>query len=165
MGQILFGRTQLDIQTPFDGSSASPSFTSDNVRNGIIEARDTAVGTSAKGFIFCSYNGNAGTGRYFEFFNNISSNDAPLLFVGATKIIRIVSATTAANATCTIGFYDIQTGSEVLLYTQTFSAVKRKNDIGSYATPVFTIPINAQLEIKVDSGSINTPHMYFVIEG
>lgn len=153
------------VSVPFDGSGASPAFSSLNVQDGILEARDTAVGTSAKGFIFCAYVGNANVGRYLEFFNNIDSNSAPLLFVGATKVIRIVSATTATNATCTIGFYDLQSGSPVLLYTQTFTAVKRKNDIGSYATPVFTIPLDAQLAIKVDTGSILSPHIYFVIEG
>jgi hypothetical protein len=114
--------------------------------------------SASKGFIFAEYNGNANTGRYLEFFNAIDSNEAPLYSDTALEVIEIVAATTATNATCTIGFYNNTT----LLYTVTFSAVKRVTLSG---LPLFTLPATGSLKVKIDSGSITKPHLYFVARG
>lgn len=117
------------------------------------------IGQSSKGYILASYNGNAGTGRYLEFFNGIDSSIAPIYSATGLKIIEIVAATTAVNATCTIGFYNLTTST--LLYTATFSAVKRIYLSGA----LFTLPTAGQLMIKIDSGSIAKPHLQLVAQG
>jgi hypothetical protein len=115
----------------------------------------------SKGFVFCQYNGNANVGRYLEFFSGIDSNIAPIYSTTALNVVEIVSATTSANATCTIGFYNNTT----LLYTVTFSAVKRVISTGTPASPLLTLPATGSLKVKIDSGSINRPHIYFIAQG
>jgi len=119
------------------------------------------VGTASRAFTFAQYNGNANTGRYLEFFSGIASSDAPIYTPEALKILTIVSRTTGTSATCTIGFYN----STALLYTLTHTAQKQVILIGTSALPIFTVPAMAELNIKIDSGSITKPHLYFVAQG
>ena len=51
--------------------------------------------------------------------------------------------------------------TNAVLFTLTFAGVKRVNLDGSPTSPLFTIPANTQLGIRVGSGSINRPHIYF----
>lgn len=140
---------------PFDPELSG--MISSDANSAIIEAYQNAAGTS-KGYIFAYFNGNANVGRWFEFFPGIDSNEAPLYTDSTIEIVEIVAATTAISATCTIGFYNLTT----LLYTLTFTAEKRR--IVS-ASPIFTLPATGDLKIKVDSGSISKPHLYFVARG
>jgi hypothetical protein len=163
MGQVLFGRTQFAIQTPFEplrnpGYGGVPSpITSTETQSAIEEALTRAIANDAF-LIFASYNGNANSGRNLEVFPGIDMSIAPIFLDANTNVTSIVAATTAANATCTIGFYNNTPAIPVLLYTVTFTAVKRVTLTG---LPIFQIPSNAQLAIKIDSGSINRPHLYF----
>lgn len=116
---------------------------------------------SGKTFVFEYYGGNANAGRVLDMFPGISMDEAPLEIVNPFVITRVVARTTAATATCDIGFYDIQSGTPVLLHTTTFSNVKKVVESGAYATPVFTLPASCQLMVKIASGSINKPHIYF----
>jgi hypothetical protein len=149
---------QVATSVPFDNSVNG--FNSDNVQDAIEEVQAHTFENS-KGFIFCSYNGNGNVGRYLEFFSGIDSSIAPLKVIGSLDILTIVTRTTASNATCTIGFYDIAT-TPTLLYTVTFSKAK---EVINTDTILFTLPANGELAIKVDSGSINKPYMYFVARG
>lgn len=123
----------------------------------IREAYQRASGTS-KGYVFAYYNGNANTGRFLELFPGIDSDIAPLYSSAALEVVEIVAATTAVSATCTIGFYNLTT----LLYTVTFTATKR---IILSGNPLFSLPAAGDLKIKIDSGSIARPHVYFVARG
>jgi hypothetical protein len=149
---------QVARSTPYDNSTSLIAST--NVQDAIDELHDSLEGVS-KGFVFCQYNGNANVGRYLEFFAGIDSNIAPIYSTTALNVIEIVSATTSTSATCTIGFYDNTT----LLYTVTFSAVKQVISTGTPASPLFTLPANGSLKVKIDSGSINRPHIYFIAQG
>jgi len=135
------------------------SLASTNTEDAIKELAST-VGTSSRAFTFASYGGNANTGRYLEFFPSIDSNLAPLYSPVALKLLTIVSRGTA-SATCTIGFYNGAT----LLYTLTHTASSQVVVNGTPALPIFTLPALGSLSIKVDSGSITKPHLYFVAQG
>ncbi len=120
----------------------------------------TNVGTSSRAFTFCQYGGNANVGRFLEFFAGIDSDQAPLYTPVALKMLTIVSRGTA-SATCGISFYDNTT----LLYTVTHTAVQQVVTTGTPASPIFTVPAGASLKVKVSSGSIIKPHLYFVAQG
>lgn len=129
---------------------------SQNVQDAIEEAKHDALNND-RYLIFCAYNGNANAGRYLEMFPSIDMSTAPYYSAVDTTCLTIVAATVAANSTCTIGFYSVD-GTETLLYTLTFSNEKRKIVSG---TPIFTLLAARQLYIRVDSGSISKPHLYF----
>lgn len=118
------------------------------------------VGTSSRAFTFASYGGNANAGRYYEFFPSIDSFQAPLFSPVSLKCLTIVSRF-VAPATCTIGFYNGLT----LLYTVTHTASAQVVLTAVPATPLFTLPANGSLNIKIDSGSGSKPHLYFVAQG
>lgn len=157
---ILFGRTQVAFQTPFESNPERVNgFVSKNVQEAIEEALALAVAND-RFVIFPFYNGNANSGRYLELWPGIATDVAPL-DVGNVplKCIFINSHTTAANATCTIGYYDIAPAIPVLLYTTTFVGVKEVINQGTPLAPLFTLPANGNLAIKIDSGSINRPYL------
>lgn len=155
-------KSQVAASLPFDPTG---SILTSTLTEGAIKEVASITASNTRAYTFAVYNANAGAGRYLEFFNGIASNTAPFFSPTSLKLLLVVTGTTAANATCTIGFYDLQSGSPVLLYTQTITGVKRKTDTGSYASPLASIPANCLLAVKVDSGSINSPHMYFAIQG
>lgn len=120
------------------------------------------TGDSSKGYTFAQYGGNAISGRFLEFFSGINSDDAPLYSPTAIDVTTIVAATTSTSATCTIEFLNIEPVTPVVLYTLTFTAEKRVDISGS---PLFTLPIDGELAVKVGSGSIVKPHLYFIVKG
>lgn len=147
-----------------DGVGFDPTgtdLTSDTAGEAIRELFDIAQGTS-KGYVLASYGGNANTGRYLELFPTIAMDDAPLYTPDPLEVLTIVSETTAADATCTLGWYNITPTTPVLLHTTTFTADKIVLENGGV---IFSIPAEARLAIKVDSGSIGKPHLYFVLKG
>jgi hypothetical protein len=151
---ILFGRTQNAFQTPFESQPERLNgYTSKTVQEAIEETLALAI-SNDRFVTFPYYNGNANTGRWLEFFPGISSDIAPLDINVSAKCLFINAKTTAASATCTIGFYNI-----VMLYTVTFSAQKEVNLTGTALVPLFTLPTAGELGIKIDSGSINRPHL------
>lgn len=159
MGKALFGTTIPDARdVPYS-----------NTVSGLVAVQTQAaideiaalVSSASKAFTFASYGGNANVGRFIELFPGINTDEAPLRVVGALKILAIVCSTTDANATCGIGFYNDTT----LLYTLTFTAQKTVTVTGTPASPVFTLPASGLLKIKVLSGSIGKPHLYFTGQG
>lgn len=151
--------SQVAVNTPFDNSSNG--FVADNTQTAIEEVK-SLVTESSKAFTFAFYNGNANAQRWLEFFPGIASDEAPIRVIGALSVRAIVARTVSTNATCTIGFYNVTTST--LLYTITFSAVKEV--VMSAAAPgLFTLPAGGSLGIKVDTGSISKPHIYFTGQG
>lgn len=154
---VLFGRTQSAFATPFESEpERANGYTSKNVQEAIEETLALAIAND-RITILPFYNGNANTGRYLEIFPGIDTSLAPFDINTTLKCLFISARTTAANATCTIGFYDL-TGP-TLLYTLTFTAQKQVVVQGTTLLPLFTLPSTGELAIKIDSGSINRPHL------
>jgi hypothetical protein len=144
---------------PVDDSSLPEIAPVDDVQEALEKLHDLAAGTS-KGYVFAYYNGNAITGRFLELFGGIDTDDAPLFTPDALDVITIVSATTQVDATCTIEWIDGVT--DTLLHTTTFVDDKRVVESGG---TLFTLPASGELKIKIGSGSIQKPHIYFVAKG
>lgn len=157
MPPFVFGRTQSAFATPFESQpERANGYVSKTVQEAIEETLALAVANDRL-VILPSYNGNANAGRYLEIFRGIDMSIAPFDINTTAKCLFISARTTAANATCTIGFYDITTMT--LLYTLTMTAQKQVVDQGTGAIPLFTLPNTGELGIKIDSGSINRPHL------
>ena len=165
MALFLSGKTQDAWGTPFDITTPVGAFINKPDVQEAIEALYNLIASSSRAFIFVGYNGNANVGRYLEIFNGIDTSAAPLVVVGALSILQIVSRTTALSATCTIGFYDIGPAIPVLIYTLSMVAVKEVVLVGTPAIPIFVLPAAGKLAVKINSGSINTPHLYFSGQG
>jgi len=153
---------QVAQTVPFDNTNAMLPNNPSETQSAIEELRNLIV-DSSKAFTFCQYNGNAGTGRFLEFFSGIGSNDAPIKVIGELTVLTIVARTTAVSATCTIGFYDAIPNPDTLLYTVTFS--NQKEVILDGIMGLFSVPAGGQLYVKIDSGSIAKPHLYFTGQG
>lgn len=161
-------RTQEAIDTPFEpnrnpGFGGVPSgIESEDVQNAIEEAKRDAI-ENDRYVVFGSYGGNANVGRYLEFFPGTDSFEAPVFLPVSSKLLGVVTATTAVDATCTIGFFDLTVSDVVPVYTITFTAQKRVVNTGTPAVPLYVFPVGAQVAVRVTSGSINKPHMYFFV--
>lgn len=161
---ILFGRTQAAIDTPFEpnrnpGYGGVPSdIESQNVQDAIEEAKQDAL-SNDRFLLLCSYNGNANTGRYLEFFPNIDSNIAPILLAAPSKCLSLVIASTAIH-TASIGFFDLSVSSVTPVYTASFVAQQRVVFTGSPASPLFTLGTNALFAVRITANSVNRPHVY-----
>jgi hypothetical protein len=148
-------KSKVAIEVPFDDTVAGLG--ADEVQTAIENVTALAA-NSSRGYVLAQYNGNANNGRFLDFFSGISSDDAPLYTDINLKIVTIVAATTGTDATCTIGFYNDTT----LLHTLTFNNEKRVIENGA---TVFTLPADGELKIKIDTGSIIKPHLYFIVQG
>ena len=158
---ILFGRTQTAFQTPFESEPERLNgFVSKNVQEAIEEGLTKAV-SNDRFVILPSYGGNANVGRYLEIWPTLDSLSAPLSVGTSVKCLYIVSNTAAVNATCTIGFYNTVTST--LLHTTTMAAVKQAIETGTSLSPIFTLPANGALGIKIDSGSNNKPYLLIAL--
>lgn len=165
MATILFGRTQPAFETPFESvPERSNGFVSKNVQEAIEEALALAVAND-RFLVLAQYNGNANNGRLLEFYSGIDSGDAPIVFGNVnTNIINIVSSTTDVSSNATIGFYNSAVDPLLLIpiYTLSMNNLKRKTDAGSPIAPLFSLPPNALLTVKVDSNSIQKPQLQIV---
>lgn len=133
---------------------------SKTVQEAIEEVKGLAE-SNERFLVLPQYNGNANTGRYLEFFAGIDSSDAPLVFASAASIISIICSTTSPSSDATLGFYNLfaDPGATTPLYTLDMNNQKTKIDTG---LPLFIIPTNGLLAVKVDSASILKPHVQVV---
>jgi len=139
----------------FDGSPGPSGIMSENAQDAIEEALALAIANDRFPLLF-AYNGNANTGRYLEFFNNIDSNIAPIYLSAAVKCLTIVGQTTAVNSNAKVGFFR----DGILLYEFDFANNKRVIVTGTVFVPIFSFAGLAELSIRVTSGSVNRPHFY-----
>lgn len=159
---ILFGRTQDAYDTPFDNTNPlaiSAGIESDNTFDAIIEAKNDALNND-RFLLLCAYNGNANTGRYLEFFPGIDSSIAPILLSAPSKCLSLVIASTATH-TASIGFFNLTVSSVTPVYTANFVAQQRAVFIGTPDIPLFSLPTNALLAVRITANSVNRPHVYF----
>lgn len=154
--------TPVAISTPFEplrnpGFGGLPqTFVSTNVQDAIEEAFSLAIAND-RFLVLNSYGGNANVGRYLEFYPSQASDVAPIYLVNAAKIISVTMQTTAANATCNIGIFDLNVSSVTPLYTIVMAAQKRVSYSGTALLPLAVASPGALLALRVTSGSINTP--------
>lgn len=147
---------------PQYGGNAGPSgILSTNCQDAIEEVKQAALNND-RFILLASYNGNANTGRYLEFFPNIDSNVAPILLTATSKCLSLVIASSAIH-TATIGFFNLNVSSTVPVYTASWVAQRRVAFTGSSLSPLFTLPADALLAVRIISNSVNRPHVYFFL--
>lgn len=147
------------VDTAF--TPGASGLTSTNVEAALYEVVE-AITSSTKTIDRMDYaGGNAGVGRWLEWYQGLSSLEAPLEAINSLEILDMVLRTTGTTATCTVGFYNVAIpASPVLLYTLTMTAVKKIIVTG---TPLFQVPAGGALAAKVNSGSITKPHLQMTI--
>lgn len=159
-----FNTTNVAWSTPFESEpERSNGFQSINVQEAIEEALALAIAND-RYLILAQYNGNANNGRLLEFYSGIDSDDAPLHFNGNTIVTSLICATTATNSNATIGFYDKKNDPTLstVLYTLNMNGQKFVEVTVPTTTPLFSIPSDGELLVKVDSGNIQKPHMQII---
>jgi len=164
---ILFGRTQEAIDTPFEpnrnpqyGGNPGPSgLESLECQSAIEEAYGKALAND-RFIILGSYAGNASVGRYLLFFPGTASNVSPIFSAVSARLLSVTYQTSAASATCTIGFFDLNVSSVTPVYSLSLSAAKRAQAVGN---PLAIFPINALIAVRVISGSLNSPTLQFTL--
>lgn len=145
------------------GGNAGPSgIQSINVQDAIEEAKAGALVADIV-LVLTDYNGNANAGRYLEWFQASPSDVSPLYITIKTELRGATCQTTAANATCTLGVFDLNVSSVTPLYTVVMTAEKRVSYVGTVLSPLAIIQPNALLAIRVLTGSILTPQMQITL--
>jgi len=156
---IIFGRTQDAFQTPFEPNRNGSEIESLTVQEAIEEAKQDALNND-RFILLCSYNGNANVGRYLEFFSAIDSSIAPIFLAASAKCLTLVIAATA-NSNGTIGIFNLSVSSTTPVYSISYGNTARVVRVGSAIAPLFSLPANSQIALRVTSGSANRPHVYF----
>lgn len=107
--------------------------------------------------VICSYNGNAGVGKYLEFYPGLSSDTSPFP-IPEISYIRTVTLGATSNSTGTISFYK-STDLVTPLFTSSLSNSKyyRMN-------LTYRLLSDDKLVAKVFSGSINKPQVTIFIQ-
>lgn len=160
--------TPVAVSVPFEpnrnpgyGGVAS-DIESDNVQDAIEEAKKDALDND-RYILLSYYNGNAKTGRYLEFFPGIDSLRASIFLPVSTRLLTVVGRTSGNNSNATIGFFDLNTSSTVPVFVFDYNGLKQNSYIGTPTSPLATFSQNAQLAIRVISGSVQKPHVYFFL--
>ena len=153
--------TPVALSVPFepnrnpqwDGITGPSGIQSTNVQDAIEEAKTDSLAND-RFVLLGHYGGNANTGRYIEIFPAEASDIAPIYLAAGSRVLDLVAQTTAANATCNIGVFDLNVSNVTPIYTIVMTAQKRVSYSGN---PLAALPVNALLAFRVTSGSINSP--------
>jgi hypothetical protein len=135
--------------TPFDGTetvdgvAVVPPFVSENVRDGIIEARETAPGTAARFPVSFGYKG-AASNKFIEFFQSIPSDGVGFILAD-DALVRGLSVAVKNNTTATFTVYNNGVAIDTLSL-----ATSRINSETDLSIPVL---INDEISVKITSGS------------
>jgi len=97
IGTMTLSQLRTALNNTFDGSGASPVFTATDVRNAIIEARNTAKGTTA-GFVIGMGVLGIAKNKFLQYFSGIGSNDVPFV---AAEALTITGFSGAINISTT----------------------------------------------------------------
>lgn len=160
---VIFGRTQSASDTPFEpnrvnGFGGVPSeIESDNVQDAIEEAKQDAINND-RFLVLGSFGGNANAGRYLGFFPSLSSFESPIFLAAPARCLSLVISATA-NTTATIGIFNLAVSSTIPLFSATYNGTRRTIFLGSPVSPLFAIPSNAELAIRVTAGSASKPYL------
>lgn len=105
----------------------------------------------------CNYNGNAGTGRYLDFYPGQSSDGSPYP-IPESSYIKTVVLTAVANSTGTVSIYKhTDLVNPILSVSLSASTYIRANF-------AYLLMADNRLVTKVSSGSINKPAMTIFIQ-
>jgi len=143
--------TYVAASVPFDGTEktdgtpVSPPFVSENARDGIIEARETASGTASRYVAISGFNGDANSGRWLEFFSHNRSDEAPLVIAENSTILSM-SLSTKDNSTGTANV--LVNGTGVGIITITAAKSTYLNGLSIPLTP------GDLISVQVGSGSL-----------
>jgi hypothetical protein len=107
--------------------------------------------------VIASYNGNAGTGKYLEFFPGQGSDTNPFP-IPEISFIRTVTLSATANSTGTVSFY------KNFNFTTPIFSISLSNSIYNKVTTTINLSIDDRLSCKVTSGSINKPDIVLFIQ-
>lgn len=148
-----------DRDPQWGGNPGPSGIQSINVQDAIEEAKADALAND-RYLILAHYGGNASTGRYLECFPQEGSDTSPIYITVVSRLLSVTYQTTAASATCTIGFFDLNVSSVTPVYSLSLSAAKRVSALGN---PLATFSVNALIAIRVTAGSLNSPTLQFTL--
>jgi hypothetical protein len=109
---------------PFDGSDATPPFVSENTKDAIIEARDTAEG-KARTSIILTHNGTMGNGFWHGYSELIPSDNSPIPLPWDCKLSEYTFSNNRTSVDGQMDFYVNGTTASDIVYSITFSNVNR----------------------------------------
>lgn len=142
-------------RNPQYGGNAGPSdIQSTNVQDAIEEAKADALAND-RFMLLCSYGGNSNIGRYLEFFAGQASDISPIYLTAQTRLLAVTLQTSAANANCTLGFFDLNVSNTVPVYSISLNGKR----IQQNGTTLATFAAGALMAVRVTAGSINQPTM------
>ena len=145
-----------DRNPQYAGNVGPSGISSLNCQDAIEEAKADALAND-RFVLLTHYGGNANTGRYTEWYPAEASDVSPIYFSAAARLLNVTCQTTAANATCTIGVFDLNVSSVTPIYSFSMTAQKRVAFVG--APTLASFPANALIAVRITAGSINTPEM------
>lgn len=137
---------------PFDGTAEA--YVADNVRDAIIEARNTATGR-ARYPLAAGYDANANTGRWLEWTKGIPSNTSSIALPRKSLLAELSLSSRGVNtATVTV----FRNGGAV----QTISLAAEQTKTLSFLNQTFLV--NDRVSIQVTAGSITEPILFMWYE-
>lgn len=150
---VTFGRTQNAGQTPFDGTEDTagtpvvPPFTSENARDGIIEARTEALGLP-RFTLTLSYNGVISGNTFIGYLNTIPGDTTPVIFPFDCVVEEFTFSNSRSGADYTLEFRKNTTGGAAF-----FDISKTNTQFFSDATISQSFSEGDQIYIKyIDDG-------------
>ena len=143
--------TTVDYAIPFDNTGTN--LLSDNVHDAIIES--FGDGGVARDKVVCGYGGNAGSGKWLEFFQTNPSNSSPLTYA-ENGTIRAISAGMNGTFTVTFGLYVNAVQVDTLVITS--------DDSGHKDGLLHSVDAGDKVSVKVESGSISNCVMNIFIK-
>ena len=156
MGQPNAEALQFEpLRNPGFGGVPS-NIVSKDVQNAIEETKQSAF-SNDRFILLSEYGGNANVGRNLEIFPGQASNVSPIFFTAPTRLRSTTIQTTAAQATATIGIFNLDVSSIIPVYSVVIVSMKRVEYIGAPDLALF--PANTLLSVRVIAGNINTPTM------
>jgi len=107
--------TQVGASTPFDGTEetdgtpVSPAFVSENVRDGIIEAREEALGLP-RFTLALTYSGVISNNTYIGYLNTLPGDTTPVVFPFDCVVEEFTFSNSRSGADYTLEFRKNTTG-------------------------------------------------------
>ena len=120
----------VSVAVPFDGTEdsdgnpVSPPFVSENARDGIIEARQTAPG-KARSTITLLHNGTISDGFWHGYSDLIPSNNSPIILPWDCELLEYTFTANRTSMDGRMDFYLNGTGGGSIIYGIQFNNVNR----------------------------------------
>jgi hypothetical protein len=151
--RIIFGRTQLAEQTPFD--NATNGFTSTDVQAAIEETKTFVLGAAVSPIVMGAIG--ASSNKYLEFFRSIPTNDTPFVAPFNMKIIALSGANKLAGKTATIEVYIDGVLADTLEWVNQQNAIESSLNID--------VLTNETISAKLTAGSLTDPILTIFLQG